>query len=108
MAKKTVPAKRKSERKKSGKKNKENSLSEPHSPSGMTIELDSKRPSNSNRPWEEKKSIVTLSLKEFFATFHLQNGGFYDSIFELVGIKDFHSMTFRYGCWLIANVSFVQ
>eukprot|EP00804_Cyclotella_cryptica_P014152 CCRYP_005581-RA/>CCRYP_005581-RA protein AED:0.03 eAED:0.03 QI:262/1/1/1/0/0/2/567/191 len=50
---------------------------------------------NSSRPWEcEGTPKVTLSLLDFFATFDLVNGGFYDAIFELVGIKDFHSMTF--------------
>ena len=62
------------------------------SPTGMTIDLD-----YPNRPWEDKrKPKVTLSLLDFFATFNLPNGGFYDAIFELVGINDFHSMTFRY------------
>ena len=67
---------------------------EPSTPSGMTIELDTSH-SNPKRPWEDKKRKVSLSLKDFFATFNLPNGGFYDAIFELVGIKDFHSMTFR-------------
>ena len=67
---------------------------EPPTPSGMTIELDTSH-SNQKRPWEDKKRKVSLSLKDFFATFNLPNGGFYDAIFELVGIKDFHSMTFR-------------
>jgi hypothetical protein len=54
------------------------------------------RKTKPSRPWEDKKSCVTLTLKAFFSTFDLpsENGGFYDHIFELVGINNFHSMTF--------------
>lgn len=68
------------------------------SPSGMTIELNSTSSSNANRPWEiNNNSKVTLSLKAFFSVFDLPsgNGGFYDALFELVGVKNFHSMTFK-------------
>eukprot|EP00579_Thalassiosira_antarctica_P003143 CAMPEP_0201906834 /NCGR_PEP_ID=MMETSP0902-20130614/57224_1 /ASSEMBLY_ACC=CAM_ASM_000551 /TAXON_ID=420261 /ORGANISM="Thalassiosira antarctica, Strain CCMP982" /LENGTH=410 /DNA_ID=CAMNT_0048440979 /DNA_START=64 /DNA_END=1296 /DNA_ORIENTATION=- len=50
------------------------------------------------RPWEEKDAArITLSISDFFATFqlaHTPNGGFLDGIFDLVGTKDLHAMTF--------------
>ena len=50
------------------------------------------------RPWEEKAaSEITLSLSDFFATFqlaHTPNGGFLDGVFDLVGTRDLHAMTF--------------
>ncbi len=50
------------------------------------------------RPWERDSNStypkVTLSLSDFFAGFDLPNGGFYDAVFELVGIKNFHAMIF--------------
>lgn len=86
---------RKSARTTTSKKSKKGIGSEP--PSGMTIELNSTSSSNANRPWESKNSKVTLSLKAFFSVFDLPsgNGGFYDALFELVGVKNFHSMTFK-------------
>lgn len=55
-----------------------------------------KSPLKPSRPWEDNGSNATLTLKAFFSAFNLpnENGGFYDAIFELVGIKNFHSMTF--------------
>ncbi|KAL7540828.1 hypothetical protein ACHAXR_011086 [Thalassiosira sp. AJA248-18] len=53
----------------------------------------------SERPWEDNTvaSNITLSLSDFFSTFqlaHTPNGGFLDGIFDLVGTKDFHAMTY--------------
>lgn len=93
MAKKKVPTL--SQALKSKKKSKMNSNEiELATPTDMAVELSTDARSSA-RPWENKQFNVTLSLKAFFAVFDLPNGGFYDAIFELVGIKNFHSMTFR-------------
>lgn len=67
--------------------------------SKITSDIENKEADQtSQRPWERDSNStypkVTLSLSEFFAFFDLPNGGFYDAIFELVGIKNFHSMIF--------------
>ena len=86
MAKEKVPSPTKPRKNRPKKKEKE--LNE------MTCLNESPAPTDkTSKLWQDK--TVTLSLKDFFATFNLPNGGFYDSIFELVGAKNFHSMSFR-------------
>ena len=104
MAKKTVPTPPKPKSRKSRPKSEEKDLNQmtclnqPSTPTDKSVvDLNSAPPSNASESklWEYKTEVVTLSLKDFFATFNLPNGGFYDSIFELVGTKNFHSMSFR-------------
>eukprot|EP00569_Conticribra_weissflogii_P009741 CAMPEP_0171363938 /NCGR_PEP_ID=MMETSP0879-20121228/3700_1 /TAXON_ID=67004 /ORGANISM="Thalassiosira weissflogii, Strain CCMP1336" /LENGTH=366 /DNA_ID=CAMNT_0011871201 /DNA_START=205 /DNA_END=1305 /DNA_ORIENTATION=+ len=65
----------------------------------ITSDIENKEADQSSqRPWERDSNStypkVTLSLSECFAFFELRNGGFFDAIFELVGIKNFHAMIF--------------
>jgi len=50
------------------------------------------------KSWEIPDDTVTLSLSDFFATFQpaerTNNGGYFDSIFDLTGTKDLHAMTY--------------
>ena len=57
-----------------------------------------KKKSRRQKAWEIPDDTVTLSLSDFFATFQTaqrtNNGGYFDSIFDLTGTKDLHAMTY--------------
>ena len=57
-----------------------------------------KKKTRRQKAWEIPDDTVTLSLSDFFATFQpaerTNNGGYFDSIFDLTGTKDLHAMTY--------------
>ena len=57
-----------------------------------------KNTSRRQKAWINPDDTVNLSLSDFFATFQpaqrTNNGGYFDSIFDLTGTKDLHAMTY--------------